>query len=214
MVDVEHDHLRRAAGLAARLDRAGPGVGAAHEADRAGGEPALREVLDRAADVREVDAGAGAAAEDLAFLGVPVEDRLHRVLDAEDEAGGALRLLLEADVEPDGAVEGGLLVEQDVGELHLEGVGVLVGGEVAALAAPAGDRAGDAADHLLTEDSRSSVPSRPRKYFWATMLVAFCDQVVGNSTPRCSKAGFSGSPMTASRNSHSISSNGWTPGVV
>ena len=31
----------------------------------------------------------------------------------------------------------------------LEGLGVLVGGEVAPLAPPAGDRAGDAADHLL-----------------------------------------------------------------
>ena len=68
--------------------------------------------------------------------------------DREDEAGRALRALLEADVEPDGRVEGGLLVEEDVGELGLEGVGVLIGGEVAALAAPAGDRAGDAADHL------------------------------------------------------------------
>ena len=44
----------------------------------------------------------------------------------------------------------------------------------------------------MTELSRSSEPSRPRKYFWATMLVAFCDQVFGNSTPRCSKAGFAG----------------------
>ena len=35
VVDVEHDHLGRAAGAAAGLDRAGPGVGAAHEADRA-----------------------------------------------------------------------------------------------------------------------------------------------------------------------------------
>ena len=32
VVDVEHDHLRRAARLAAGLDRAGPGVGPAHEA--------------------------------------------------------------------------------------------------------------------------------------------------------------------------------------
>jgi hypothetical protein len=31
MVDVEDDHLRRAPRLAARLDRAGGGVGAAHE---------------------------------------------------------------------------------------------------------------------------------------------------------------------------------------
>src|SRR6478672_1165850 len=148
MVYVEHDHLG-ATSDAAGLDRPGPGVGAAHEADRAAGGAALGELLDRAADVGEVDPRAGAAAEDLALLGVPVEDRLHRVLDAEDEAGGALRRLLEADVEPDRRVEGRLLVEQDRGQLHLEGVGVLLGGEVAALAAPVGDRAGDPADHLF-----------------------------------------------------------------
>src|SRR5215211_1531656 len=55
---------------------------------------------------------------------------------------------------------------------------------------------------------------RPRKYFWATMFVEFCDQLFGNSTPRCSNAGFSGSPMTASRISHSIASKGLTPGSV
>ncbi len=58
-------------------------------------------------------------------------------------------MLLEADVEPHGAVEGGLLMKQDVGELGLEGVGVLVGVEVVAVTSPAGDRAGDAGDHLL-----------------------------------------------------------------
>ena len=57
------------------------------------------------------------------------------------------------------------------------------------------------------------MPSWPRKYFWATMLVAFWDQLFGNSTPRCSKAGLSGSPITASRISHSISSKGCTPAV-
>ena len=31
----------------------------------------------------------------------------------------------------------------------------------------------------LTEFSRSGEPSGPRKYFWATMLVAFWDQLVG-----------------------------------
>ena len=36
------------------------------------------------------------------------------------------------------------------------------------------------------------MPSLPRKYFWATMLVAFWDQLFGNSTPRCSNAGFVG----------------------
>jgi len=34
----------------------------------------------------------------------------------------------------------------------------------------------------LTELSRSGEPTCPRKYFWATMLVAFCDQLFGNST--------------------------------
>src|SRR5690606_31044313 len=58
-------------------------------------------------------------------------------------------LLLEADVEPHRAVEGRLLVQEQMDELHLEGVGVLLAREVAELAAPARDRAGDAADHLL-----------------------------------------------------------------
>ncbi len=35
----------------------------------------------------------------------------------------------------------------------------------------------------LTELSRWGLPSWPRKYFWATMFVAFCDQLFGNSTP-------------------------------
>ena len=110
---------------------------------------ALAQVLHRTADVREVDARARTAAEDLALLGVPAEDRLHRVLDAEDEAGRALRLLLEADVEPDRRVERRDLVEKDVRQLGLEGVGVLVGGEVVGVATPARDGAGHAADHLL-----------------------------------------------------------------
>src|SRR5262249_44298112 len=92
---------------------------------------------------------AGAAAEDHSFLGVPLEDRLERVLDREDEAGRALRVLLEADVEPDRRVERRQLVEKDIGELSLERVGVVIGGEVAALATPFRDRSGDAADHLL-----------------------------------------------------------------
>src|SRR3977135_142193 len=33
-----------------------------------------------------------------------------------------------------------------------------------------------------SDHSRSAVPRVPRKYFWATMLVAFSDQLVGNST--------------------------------
>jgi hypothetical protein len=89
------------------------------------------------------------ASEDLALLGVPIEDRFHRVVDAEDEARAALRVLLEADVEPDRRVERRHLVEKDVAELGLEGVAVLRRGEVAARPPPIGDRARDAADHLL-----------------------------------------------------------------
>ena len=48
------------------------------------------------------------------------------VLDAEDETGAALRLLFEPNVEPDGAVEGRHLVEQDVGQLRLEDVTIFV----------------------------------------------------------------------------------------
>ncbi len=66
----------------------------------------------------------------------------------------------------------------------------------------------------LTLDSRSGELSRPRKYFWATMFVAVCDQNFGNSTPRCSNAGPLRPGMTASRISHSISSNGSRPGMV
>src|SRR3954471_20918281 len=46
------------------------------------------------------------------------------------------------------------------------------------------------------------------------MLVAFCDQVTGNSTPFCSNAGFSGSPIRASRISHSTQSKGCLPDSV
>src|SRR5207302_1820986 len=85
--------LDRAPGLAAGPDGCRPRVGAAHEGDRAGGRAALAQMLHGPADLREVDARAGAAPEDLALLGVPGEDRVHVVLDAEDEAGRAVRLL-------------------------------------------------------------------------------------------------------------------------
>src|SRR6185312_3191093 len=51
-----------------------------------------------------------------------------------------------ADVEPDGRVEGDLLVEQQVDELGEEDVGVFGGGEVAAGDAPVADGFGDAGD--------------------------------------------------------------------
>jgi hypothetical protein len=62
--------------------------------------------------------------------------------------GRALGLGLDPDVEPDRGVERGLLVDQQMGQLGLERPGVLVGGEVAVLGAPAGDGAGDPVHHL------------------------------------------------------------------
>jgi hypothetical protein len=111
------------------------------------------------------------------LLVVPLEDRLHVVLDREEEAGLHLRAAdrVPADVEPHWRVERGHLVEQDVGELGLERVGVLVGGEVATLAAPAPIVPATRVIICLTDCSRVGEPSWARKYFWATMLVAFCD---------------------------------------
>src|SRR3954466_12125909 len=53
----------------------------------------------------------------------------------------------------------------------------------------------------LTERSRVGESSCPRKYFWATMLVAFCDQDFGNSTSSWRKE-----PTAAVRSSHSTAS--------
>jgi len=46
------------------------------------------------------------------------------------------------------------------------------------------------------------------------MLVAFCDQLLGNSTSFCSKATRSPWPMRASRSSHSMASNGCVSAFV
>ena len=81
---------------------------------------------------------------------------------------------------------------------------VLVGGEVAALATPVRRSFRRRGRSSPSPSARASgEPIWPRKYFWATMLVAFCDQLAGNSTSRCSKATWSPWPMRASRSSHS-----------
>src|SRR3954447_21198010 len=61
----------------------------------------------------------------------------------------------------------------------------------------------------LTDRSRVGELSCPRKYFWATMFVAFCDHDFGNSTSSWRKE-----PTAAVRDSHSTVSNGCTPGRV
>ena len=189
-------------------------VGAAHEADRAGGVAALGELLLGGAQAREVDARARAAAEDDALAADPVEDRVHRVLDREDEAGAALRLLLEADVEPDRRVEGGVLVDQDRLQLGLEGLRLFLVGEVVALAAPGADRRDDAADHLL--DARLALG---RGHAAAEVLLR--DDVGGGLAPELRELDvllLEGGPslpgIRASRVSQSISSKGSRSGMV
>src|SRR5207247_10592436 len=70
------------------------------------------------------------------------------VVDGEDEAGRALRLRLDAHVEPDRAVEGGLLVEEEMGQLVGERRPIARRGEVALRLAPLADGAHHAADQL------------------------------------------------------------------
>ena len=133
----------------------------------------------------------------------------------EDEAGRALRLLLEAHVEPHGRVEGRHLVQQDVASARPRRRRRPRPWRSSRAARPQSAIVPATRPIIcLTERSRAGESSCPRKYFWATMLVAFCDHVFGNSTSSCSKATRSPWPMRASRSSHSTVSNGWTPGVV
>src|SRR3712207_4920629 len=64
--------------------------------------------------------------------------------------------------------------------------------------------------------SRCGVPTAPREYFVATMLVALLLHSAGNSTPRCSQLIEPARQvvMTTSRRSQVTSSYGCTPAVV
>src|SRR5690349_18437487 len=88
VVHIKDHHLGRAAGGTARLDRAGRGVGAAHERDRAAGGAAGGQQFLARADLGQVDPGSGAALEDQPFFPVPLQDRVHGVVDGQDEARG------------------------------------------------------------------------------------------------------------------------------
>ncbi len=173
MVYVENDHFGGAAGFAAGFDDSGEGVEAAHEGEGAGGGAAAGEGLHGASDGGEVGAGAGAPLEEHAFGFGEGEDGVEGVLDGVDEAGGALGLgvagggeadlaligipvpvlgvgvgleAVAADVEPDGGVEGDLLVQEEVDEFGIKGLGVFGGGEVAIADAPVTDGFSDAGD--------------------------------------------------------------------
>ena len=122
-----------------------------------------------------------------------------------------------ADVEPDRRVEAEDLVHEHVGQLVLEDLRVLVGGEVAVLLARLAVGLHDAVDDLAcSEVSRCGVPRAPRKYLVVTMFAALTDQKSGNSTPRCSKLTEPSRQLviTTSRDSQVTASYGCTPAVV
>ena len=164
--------------LPPRLDRAGPRVGAAHERHGPGGQAALGELLLGGADLREVDARARAAAEDHALLGVPGEDRLHRVLDREDEAGRALRLSSKPTLNQTGELKAASWLTR----MWLSSASNASASSATRSSGPRGPSSAivpaTRPTICLTECSRCGVPSWPRKYFCATMLVAFCDQLL------------------------------------
>ncbi len=122
MIHVQDHHLGGAARLAAGLDHAGKGVKALHEADRAGGDAAAGKRFAAAAQRRKIRARARAPLEEHALDLGQVHDRFHVVLDRVDEAGRALRLGLHADVEPDGRIEGHLLLDEQVRQFVAESV--------------------------------------------------------------------------------------------
>ena len=95
------------------------------------------------------------------------------------------------DVEPDRAVEGRLLLDEQVRQL----VARRPAGPPASRSSPAPRPSrGSCRPRARSGRARCSrapaMPSWPRKYFEATMLVAVWHQVVGTSMPCCSKTGW------------------------
>ena len=130
------------------------------------------------AELAPVGADAGAELEQPGALAHQLPDVVHGVVHGDDEAGAGLWplvgvhrddlarglvpgvdrlvarvrhavLVVQADVEPDGRVEGAILVDAKPRQLVIERVGVLLRGEVALLLPPVGDGARDAVDELL-----------------------------------------------------------------
>src|SRR5438270_799331 len=175
MVDVEDDHLGGSASLAAGLDDAGEGVEPFHKAERTTGGAAAGKSFCRAAQGRQVRAGAAAPLEQHAFGLGESEDGVERVLYRVDEASGALGFGVSGDaefdllglrvpvpaaavrvgldaiaahVEPYGRVERGVLAHEDMDEFVVEGGTIFGGAEIALCHSPVADGFGDAGDQL------------------------------------------------------------------
>ena len=97
MVDVDHDHLGRAARRAAGLDGAGRAIADLEEGHEAGRLAAARQFLVLAAQAREIGAGARAVLEQAGFTHPEVHDAAlvdEVVGDGLDEARVRLRMLV------------------------------------------------------------------------------------------------------------------------
>ena len=181
MVGIDHHHLCRAAGGAARLDRACGAVADLEEAHQARGAAAAGQLFAFAAQAREVRAGTGAVFEQARLAHPQIHDAAfvdEIVADALNEAGMRLRMLVgrfrlgelaglpvdvivalagainavgpvQAGVEPLRRVRRDHLLGKHVAQFVMEGAGVFLGGEVAALPAPIGPAAGETIEHLL-----------------------------------------------------------------
>ncbi len=149
VIGVEDHHLGRAPRLAAGLDDARERVVPLHERDGARRRAAARQELTRGPDRRQIRARARSELEEHPLGARQTQNRVHRVLHRVDETGGALRRRLEAAVEPDGTVERGLLIDEDVLQVVAERLEILVARKISVRARPVGDRGHDASDELL-----------------------------------------------------------------
>src|SRR5215831_11996302 len=86
MVHVKNDHLRGAASGAARLDRARGRIRAAHERHGPAGRATRGQQFPARPDTGKVHTGTRPALEYQAFFLVPVQNRVHRVINGQDEA--------------------------------------------------------------------------------------------------------------------------------
>jgi len=214
VVDVEDDHLGCAAGLAAGFDDAGEGVDprmkesgplAVPPPERVSMEPRMLERLEPAPEphlksipsvLARVRMESSESLTELMKqaehwgLVYPVTENSTRPVagfQCQFCASGVGLETIAADVEPDRGVEGDLLVEQEVGELGVEGGGVGGRGEVSVAEAPVADGLCDAGDEGADTTLALGVPTWPCRYLEATMLVAVMDQSEGTSTFFCSK---------------------------
>ncbi len=103
----------------------------------------------RRTNLGQVDTCTGSALEDDSFFAVPVEDRVHGVVDFKNEACAALlRHTLYADVEPDRRVKRRFLIDHEVLQFGVECVGLGLVDEVPTGHTPVRDRVDDTVGNL------------------------------------------------------------------